>query len=57
MGEIYNIRPDTKVILSSGFSEYELSERITSRAPAGFICKPYNMNLLGTEIKRILRAA
>ncbi|MBK5274574.1 MAG: response regulator [Desulfuromonadales bacterium] len=55
MGEIYCIRPDVKVILSSGFNEDELSERITSKAPSGFIRKPYSMNLLETEIRRVLQ--
>ncbi|MGB9079927.1 MAG: ATP-binding protein, partial [Desulfuromonadaceae bacterium] len=42
MSEICSIRPDIKVILSSGFSEEELGDRISSRAPSGFIRKPYS---------------
>lgn len=57
MGEILSIRPGIKVILSSGFNEAELSERITNHAPAGFIRKPYTMSVLETELRRIVQAA
>jgi signal transduction histidine kinase len=56
MGEIYDIRPTARVILSSGFNNDELSERITSQPPSGFIRKPYNMNELEIEIRRVLQA-
>ena len=56
MGEIHSIRPDIKVIISSGFNEEELSERITGQAPSGFIRKPYNMDVLETEIRRVMQA-
>jgi signal transduction histidine kinase/CheY-like chemotaxis protein len=54
MNELHLIRPDTKVILASGFNEDELSDRITGRPPAGFIRKPFSMAALGTEIRRVL---
>ena len=56
MSEIYSIKPDAKVILSSGFNEEELGEGSTSRAPSGFIRKPYSMNDLETEIRRVVRS-
>jgi CheY-like chemotaxis protein len=56
MGEIYSIRPDIKVILSSGFNEEELSERITSQPPSGFIRKPYSFNALEAEIRRVVQS-
>lgn len=55
MSEIYGIRSDTKVIISSGFHEDELSERITSQPPSGFIRKPYSMSVLETELRRVVR--
>jgi CheY-like chemotaxis protein len=55
MNEIYSIRPDSRVILSSGFNEDELSKRITDELPAGFIVKPYTMSSLETELKRVLQ--
>lgn len=56
MGEIYGIKPGIKVIISSGFNEEELSERITSQPPSGFIRKPYSVSVLETEIKRVMTA-
>ncbi|MDR3578703.1 MAG: ATP-binding protein [Oryzomonas sp.] len=55
MNKIYSIRPDAKVIISSGFNKDELSKRITDRPPAGFIVKPYTMSSLEAELKRVLR--
>ncbi|NTV49540.1 MAG: response regulator [Geobacteraceae bacterium] len=55
MGEIYLIRPDAKIILSSGFNNEELSERIKGQHPSGFIRKPYSMKLLETEFQRVMR--
>lgn len=54
MSEILVIRPDARVILSSGFNEEELSERITGQVPAGFIRKPYSMKVLETELRRVV---
>jgi signal transduction histidine kinase len=55
MSELYSIRPDIKVILASGFNEDELSDRITGQPPAGFIRKPYSMNLLETKMRRVMQ--
>lgn len=55
MAEICSIRPDIKVILSSGFNKEELSDRITSRAPTGFIRKPYNLKVLEAELRRVVQ--
>ncbi len=55
MNEILDIRPETKVLLASGFSEDEMSERVTERPPSGFIRKPYDMAQLEAEIRRVLQ--
>ena len=54
MSEIYLIRPDVKIILSSGFNKEELTERIARQAPAGFIRKPYNMSAPEAELRRVV---
>ena len=56
MNEIYRIRPDIKVILSSGFNEEELSDRLADQPPSGFIRKPYSMNVLEAEMRRVMQA-
>lgn len=54
MAEIYAIRPDARVILSSGFNEDELGERITGQPPSGFIRKPYSMRVLEAELRKVV---
>jgi CheY-like chemotaxis protein len=56
MSEIQNIRPDTRVIISSGFNEEELSERLANETPSGLIQKPYSLNLIKAEIQRVMQA-
>jgi len=54
MNEIYRIRPNVKVILSSGFNKDELNSRITGQAPSCFIRKPYSLTVLETELRRVM---
>ncbi len=54
MHELRRIKPDVKIILSSGFNEQELDERINGQNPSGFIRKPYSMNNLETELQRVM---
>jgi len=56
MNEIYSISPNAKLILSSGFNKDELSNRITGQAPSCFIRKPYSLNVLETELRRVMLA-
>lgn len=54
MNEIYRIRPNVKLIISSGFNEDELSGRINGNVPTGFIRKPYSLTVLETELRRVM---
>ncbi|MDD2899137.1 MAG: PAS domain S-box protein [Desulfuromonadaceae bacterium] len=56
MIEIYSIRPNVRLILSSGFSRDELSSRISGKAPSGFIRKPYSLTVLESEFRRVMLA-
>ncbi len=51
---IKSIRPDIRVILSSGYSIEGQAESILKRGCDGFIQKPYNLNQLAQKIKQIL---
>jgi len=55
--ELKAIRPDTKVILSSGFNEAEVVRRFAARDLAGFIQKPYSSTRLKDKIRRALDVA
>ncbi|MHB8056707.1 MAG: ATP-binding protein [Desulfuromonadaceae bacterium] len=56
MREIRNIKPDARVIISSGFNEEELSERLANYTPCGLIQKPYSLHLIKAEIQRVIQA-
>jgi CheY-like chemotaxis protein len=48
------IRPDVRVILSSGYGATEALDEIDGRSPAGFLDKPYDPARLVGEIRRAL---
>ncbi|MEI6634704.1 MAG: PAS domain S-box protein [Chlamydiota bacterium] len=49
------IKPDVKVILSSGYNEREATQRFPGKGLAGFIKKPYEMAALLAELSRVAR--
>jgi CheY-like chemotaxis protein len=49
------IRPDVKVILSSGYNEVEAVRRFSGKALAGFIQKPYSSIKLIQKLNSVLR--
>ena len=55
MQELRRIKPGIKIILSSGFNEQEIDERISSQNPSGFIRKPYSMRNLEAELRRVMQ--
>ena len=52
--KLREINPDIKVLLASGYSKEEVSERFRGLGLSGFIQKPFNMNSLSNEVKRVL---
>jgi signal transduction histidine kinase/CheY-like chemotaxis protein len=44
--ELRKLNPDVKVILSSGFSESEVTQKFAGKGLAGFIQKPYKLSVL-----------
>jgi CheY-like chemotaxis protein len=52
--ELRNIRPDIKVILSSGFNEVEAIRRFTGKGLAGFVQKPYTSARLAEAVQSVL---
>lgn len=49
------IRPDIKVILSSGYNEAEAISRFNGKGLQGFIQKPYTSGRLGEAVRSVLR--
>ncbi|GFO69285.1 hypothetical protein GMLC_28640 [Geomonas limicola] len=44
--ELQQLKPGTRVIMSSGFNEHEVSQRFIGKGLAGFIQKPYTLTAL-----------
>ena len=53
-GELIRIKPDVKVILSSGYTEDVVFESFPGPRPAGVLHKPYDMDILKAELDRLL---
>jgi len=57
-GEVYDIiraiKPDVKAILSSGYNLEGQATEILGRGCNGFIQKPFDLNTLSAEIKKVL---
>jgi CheY-like chemotaxis protein len=51
---LHRLRPDLPVLLSSGYSQPELSQRFADRGLAGFIQKPYRYEDLATAMRAAL---
>ncbi len=51
--ELRQLKPDVKVIMSSGFSEHEVTQKFIGRGLAGFIQKPYRLSALKEVIRDI----
>lgn len=52
--ELRRIRPDIRIILSSGYNEQEVSQRFLGKGLAGFIQKPYQLASLEQILKQVL---
>ncbi|HBF33351.1 TPA: hypothetical protein DDW35_02180 [Candidatus Sumerlaeota bacterium] len=55
--KIRNIRPDTRVVLSSGFSERDISEQFREKGLTGFIQKPFTYDALQETLHAALTSA
>lgn len=52
--ELRRIKGDVRVILSTGYNEQGVTERFLGGGPAGLIHKPYQLNTLEAELRRVL---
>lgn len=52
--ELRRIKPDAKVIMSSGYNAQEVNQRFLGKGIAGFLQKPYHLRDLQAELKRVL---
>ncbi len=52
--QLQQINPEVRVVLSSGYSQAEISPRFDGEGLAGFIQKPYDVATLVSEVRRAL---
>ena len=55
--ELRNLDPNVKVIMSSGFSEYEVTQKFAGKGLAGFIQKPYKLSALRDVLMQVGKGA
>jgi PAS domain S-box-containing protein len=48
------LKPDVKVILMSGFNKVDAINRFTGKGLAGFVQKPFDVDTLAAELRRVL---
>jgi PAS domain S-box-containing protein len=51
--ELRQIKPDVKVIMSSGYNEQEVTQKFVGKGLAGFIQKPYKLSVLKEAVRSI----
>ena len=51
--ELRQIRPDLKVVMSSGYNQQEVTQKFVGKGLAGFIQKPYNLSVLKASIMEV----
>ena len=51
--ELHQIKPDVKIIMSSGFNQQEVTQKFVGKGLAGFIQKPYKLSVLREAIQKI----
>lgn len=52
--EIRRVRPDLPAVIASGYTEQEIRQRFAGKGIAGFIQKPYHLNVLRDVIRHAL---
>jgi len=52
--EMKKIKPDVKVLCTSGFRQDDRVQKMLDSGAVGFIQKPYSMEELGAKIKEFL---
>jgi two-component system cell cycle sensor histidine kinase/response regulator CckA len=54
--ELKLLKPDIKVIMSSGYNEQDVTQRFVGKGLAGFIQKPYTFSVLRDAVRDLLEA-
>jgi PAS domain S-box-containing protein len=52
--ELRQLKPDVKVIMSSGYNEQEVCQKFVGKGLAGFVQKPYKLSVLKEAIRAVV---
>ena len=52
--ELRRVQPDVRVIMSSGYTEQEVTQRFAGKGLAGFIQKPYTLDVLAETLRAVV---
>lgn len=52
--ELRRIKPDVRVLMSSGYNEQEVTQKFLGKGLAGFIQKPYKVTELGRKLLEVI---
>ncbi len=52
--ELRRINPQVKVIMSSGYNEYEVNQKFVGKGLAGFVQKPYTLSVLQEVVRGVM---
>jgi CheY-like chemotaxis protein len=52
--ELRQLKPDVKVIISSGYNEQEVTQKFVGKGLAGFVQKPYKLSVLKEIIRKVI---
>jgi PAS domain S-box-containing protein len=55
--ELRRIKPDVRVIMSSGYNEQEVTQKFAGKGLAGFIQKPYKLMEVSRKLREVLEGA
>ena len=55
--ELRRIRPDVRVVLSSGYNEQDVVQRFAGKDLTGFVQKPYQMAALLVCLRKVMQSA
>ncbi len=54
--EMRRIRPDVKVVVSSGYSEQDAASQFAGALPTAFLHKPFDMEVMAARFREVVRA-
>jgi DNA-binding NtrC family response regulator len=54
--ELRRINPDVRVVLSTGYSEQDITPHFAGQGLAGFIEKPYGLRTLVQKMRQVIEA-